>query len=163
MSRKSSKKNKKNKAITGVVVVLVLVVLFFASFWVTSLILKANRNPLIPHSSASSGKPTEKLTYEQMEKLLAEKEVEIEKLKKELEWYRKNDKGKEPASIGNVATKAPSAEPSDKPEETKAPEKSPEKTETPTQSPTETPAPTPSAEPIQVPIQAPAAGDVSNE
>ena len=60
MSRKSSKKNKKNKAITGVVVVLVLVVLFFASFWVTSLILKANQNPLIPQSSASSGKPTEK-------------------------------------------------------------------------------------------------------
>ena len=166
--RTSPKKNKKNKALTGVFIVVALVVLFLGSFWITSLVLKANQNPILPQTSgSSSGKPTEKLTYEQMEKLLAEKEKEIAKLEEELEWYRKNDQGKEPANIGGAATQTPSAKPSEQPKTENEPTKAPEKTKTPSptvapsQAPTQAPTPTP--EPIRVPIQAPAAGDVSNE
>ena len=87
-SKKSGRSNGKT-ALIAVGVIALLVFLFFASFWITSFVLKAGQEPNIPSvEDIENPTPTEKPTWEQLEKMVIEKDKEINSLKEELELYR---------------------------------------------------------------------------
>lgn len=130
------------KALLTVLIIVLLVILFMASFWITSMVLKANQQPNLPDVPGAS--PTPKPTYEQLEKMVIEKDEEIKKLQEELERYRKNGgstsgsstgSSKSSATSSSRATKAPSATKKATAQPTKAP------TPAPTQAPTKAPEP----------------------
>ena len=132
--RPNRRKSTVKKFFCGLLIAAALVALFFVSYSVTKLVLNANQNP----GSYSDGKHAEasatpKPTYEELEKMVIEKNKKIEDLEDELERYRGN---------AVQATIYPSSE---IPTQTKAPE------------PTKTPAPSlPTVEPTKAPqTQAP--------
>lgn len=130
------------KALLTVLIIVLSVILFKASFWISSMVLKANQQPNLPDVPGAS--PTPKPTYEQLEKMVIEKDEEIKKLQEELELYKKNGGSTSGSSTGSSkssttsssrATKAPSATKKATAQPTKAP------TPAPTQAPTKAPEP----------------------
>ena len=103
-----------------------LIVLFLASFWATGLILKLSQGTLFAKYDDGTYE-TSKPTYEQLEKMVEERDAKIASLELELERYRSQD---------NNTTLAPS---------TLAPQ-TPANAEEPGTEPTETPAETPAEE-----------------
>lgn len=128
----SAGKNGGRRAILAVGVIAALVLLFFLSFWITSMVLKVNQQPVLPQQEGVVASPTPKPTYEELEKMVIEKEAEVKKLEKELAQYRKS---------GSSATAKPAA--TNTPKATQAP------TAAPTKAPTPAPTPAPTAAPIQ--------------
>ena len=142
-TNQASKKTAKGKrALLAFGIILLLVVLFFLSFFVTSLVLKANQEPLLP---AASAEPTPKPTYEELEQMVIEKNKEIEELERQLETYRSASGGNQAASPSKTskpsqtATAQPSAKPSAAP------------SVKPTQAATAVPTVAPTAAPTQAP------------
>ncbi|MBR6729712.1 MAG: hypothetical protein IKL80_06085 [Clostridia bacterium] len=150
----SKKPAKGKKALLALGIVLLLVVLFFLSFFVTSLVLKANQEPLLPVASAE---PTPKPSYEELEQMVIEKNKEIEELERQLETYRGASGSSQSSSAAKTSqpvqtataqpTAKPSVAPSAKPTQaaTVAPTIAP--TKAPTQAPqTAVPTESPSSE-----------------
>ncbi len=148
--RAGAKSRKNNKAAKALGVVILLVALFFISFWVTSLVLQLNQRPNIPQQE-NLAEPTPKPTYEQLEKLVAEKEEKIKSLEAELEQYRSGSAIGEPLSS---STQKPTEKPTQTPAPTKTPTTAP--TKTPTTAPTKTPTAAPTVAPTAAPTQTPA-------
>lgn len=105
-----------------------LIILFLVSFWATGLILKLSQGTLFAKYDDGHYE-TSKPTYEQLEKMVEERDAKIASLEIELERYR---------SQGNDTELAPSTLVPETPEITEEPETEP--AETPTETPeTETP------------------------
>ena len=160
-SKRSPKSSFKRALLLTVVALASLVVLFFLSFWITSLSLKASQGTLFSkQSDIVAPSKTTKPTYEQLEQMVADKDREIKRLEEELARYH----GDSPAVS---ETPAPAATPSSKPTKTPAPTKTPEPTKTPTpsNSPSPSVAPTKTPEPSKAPIEfvSPNAGAANNE
>ncbi len=156
-SRKSVQKRSGSKtALLTVGVIALLVVLFFLSFWVTSLILKANHEPVLPQHGVADASPTPKPTYEELEKMVIEKDKEIKTLEEELARYRGNSfQTEEPRATSQpLVTQAPTEAPA---VATKAPTQAPTvaPTKAPTPAPTKAPTPAPTVEPTVAPTKAP--------
>lgn len=175
----ASKTAGSKKALFAAGVILLLVVLFFLSFWITGLVLKANQEPLLP-GGVSAPAPTEKPTYEELEEMVIEKDKEIQRLEEELDRYRdKDDSGTGSNSDRPLSsTQKPSSAPTKSPASTKSPAATqasaktakPTITAAPTQAPTKAPTQAPTEQPAKTPapitITAPAAGgagDGANE
>lgn len=160
---KSGKTSGGKKFLLTIGVIVLLVLLFFLSFWITGMVLRANQNPGIPQGTTADVSPTPKPTYEELEKRVIEQEEKIEELEKELASYRS---GSTPAPS---ATSAPSfstgAKPTTKPSATSSakpvakPSAAPTAKPTvapvakPTAAPTQAPAPEPTAAPTKTPVQ----------
>ncbi len=140
------------RALLTVGIIVLLIVLFFLSFWITSLVLKANQQPLLPQQGGVAATATPKPTYEELEKMVIEKEEKIKALEAELDRYRggaaSSSTGKAPA----VTSQKPTAKPTQAP--TKAPTQAP--TIAPTKAPTPAPTQAPTKAPDPAPTQAPA-------
>lgn len=163
VARKSGKKT----MLFSVGVIVLLVVLFFLSFWITGLVLKAGQGISVPgQPGIESAKPTPKPTYEELEKLLEEKNEEIERLTRELEQYRDGDGSDKPLSTTSstpkpaektdepkkTATPAPTKKPSASPTVKPSAGPSVQPTAKPTAKPTATPTPVPTAKPSKAPV-----------
>ena len=68
---KSGKSSGGKKILLTIGVLALLVLLFFLSFWITGIVLRANQGPLISQEATETGAPTPKPTYEELEKELA--------------------------------------------------------------------------------------------
>lgn len=148
--RAGAKNRKNNKTARALGVVILLIALFFISFWVTSLVLQFNQRPNIPKQE-NLAETTTKPTYEQLEKLVMEKDEKIKNLEAELERYRNGSSIDQPLSSATqqpaekpaetpASTKTPTSAPATAP--TQTPAETPASTQAPTEAPTETPAPT---------------------
>lgn len=154
-SRRPANKSGKKTMLAVVGIIALLVVLFFMSFWITGLLLQGGRDVSLPQQPAvESAKPTPKPTYEQLEKQLAEKEAEIERLTRELESYQSAGGTEKPLSTAS-ATSKPAESP--KATQTAAPTKKPAATQTakPSAKPTQKPAAEPTAKPTATPTPVP--------
>ncbi|MBE7048064.1 MAG: hypothetical protein E7393_01630 [Ruminococcaceae bacterium] len=122
------------KALLVVGVLLLLVVLFFLSFWITGMVLKANQQPYLPEQGGVAATATPKPSYEDLEKMIIEKENKIKSLQAELDEYRRGALASssvpaitakptvEPTTIPTVApTVAPVATPQSTPAVTQTP------------------------------------------
>lgn len=155
MTKKYAKKpmGRGKKFLLGLGIVLLLIALFFLSFFVTTLSLRANREPVIPEASgvpAASATPSvdySKLSKKELIELVKEKDEQIAELEKEL-------------STGAVSTQAPIA--------TSQPQASSSATNTPSPTAaakatvkpaakTATPTVAPTKAPTQKPVSTPAA------
>ncbi|MBE7010395.1 MAG: hypothetical protein E7418_02760 [Ruminococcaceae bacterium] len=148
MSRNTSGKQKPKssatkKALIALGVVLVLFALFMLSFFVTTYLLQLNQAP-----NDIGIEPTPKPSYEELEKMVIEKEERIQELEDRLETYRNaagENKGKD------QATAKPTVKPTSSP------------TATPTKAPTAAPTKAPTQTPTIVPTQAPVATNAPAE
>ncbi len=109
------------KFLTALVIAVVLVALFLVSFTVTSMILKSNQAPDVPEIEEIAGaSPTPKPTYEELERMVIEKDARIKELERQL--------GIGSGDLGDVIvpqqTIAP--KPAQKPTQAPAPEVQPE-------------------------------------
>lgn len=147
--RPKKRKSAARKFFSGLLVALALVALFLISFFVTKLVLNINQNPgSYKGAEYEEATATPKPTYEELEKIVKEKDKEIEKLKDELTRYK-----------GNAVqpTIAPSATQStSKPKATSAPAEKPKATSAPAAAPA-TKAPAPATTAPSTVTQAPAA------
>lgn len=148
------KQNKKILVLLGCVAL--LAVMFFLSFWITSLVLKSNQEPVLDESVVVS--PTPKPTYEELEKMVIEKEEEIKELKEQLGRYRDGD------DVTTDITKSKATPQPEKtplviatvpPAKTPVPTKASVATATPTVAPTVAPTAEPTAVPTETPTEAP--------
>lgn len=143
-TKQKKKSTAKKNALIALGVVLLLFALFALSFFVTSFLLQMNQAPDI---SGTVAEPTPKPTYEELEKMVIEKDERIKELEERLETYR-SAAGNRVIEPTKAPTKAPSSSPSQAP------------TKMPSQSPTTTPTKAPTTAPTAVPTQAPAATGV---
>lgn len=132
------------KALLTVGTIVLLIVLFFLSFWITSLVLKANQEPLLPQQGGVSATP--KPTYEELEKMVIEKEEKIKALEAELDRSRRG-------SVSSLTGTEPSASQKPTAKPTQAPTEAP--TQVPTIAPTPAPTQTPTKAPEPTPTQTP--------
>lgn len=158
---KNGKSSGGKKFLLAIGVIVLLVMLFFLSFWVTSMILKMNQNPVIPQGSDAVVSPTPKPTYEELETRVAEQQEEIEKLEKELAQYRLGGSPAPTATMAPAAsakpkasaTPAPSAKPSAKPSVKPSVKPTVAPTTAPTVAPTTAPTVAPTVAPTKTPVQ----------
>lgn len=145
MAKRPNKRRSSAKTFfCGLLIAAALVALFLVSFFVTKLVLDVNQNP----GSYNDGNHTEasatpKPSYEELEKMVIEKDKKIEDLEDELRRYKGNavQATIAPTQQSTTATKAP--EPTKTPATaTPAPTKAPE---------VQTPAPTKAPEPSSAP------------
>ncbi|MBR2499749.1 MAG: hypothetical protein IKB60_01575 [Clostridia bacterium] len=123
------------KFLTALVIAVVLVALFLISFTVTSMILKSNQAPEIAETEEAS--PTPKPTYEELEKMVIEKDERIKELESLLGM----------GAVPELEPQTPIA-PNSAPEPTAAPAPKPTKTSAPTlPAPTIAPLPNPTVAP----------------
>ena len=149
--KQKKKSSAKKNALVALGVVLLLFALFALSFFVTSFFLQLNQAPDL---SGVVAEPTPKPTYEELEKMVIEKDERIKELEERLETYR--------GAAGNRVTdptKAPSKAPTSTPSQ--APTKAP--TQAPTKAPTKAPTVAPTAVPTQAPVASTAPGAGSAE
>lgn len=140
MTKRPNKRKSATKKffICGLLIVAALVALFFVSFSITKLVLNSNQNPgLGDNGKYEEASATPKPTYEELEKMVIEKDKKIKDLEDELERYREN---------AVQATISPSAQSSDAtqtsaPQQTKAPQETKAPAPTQTSAPTQIPAP----------------------
>ncbi len=147
MTKRPNKRKSATKKffICGLLIVAALVALFFVSFSITKLVLNSNQNPgLGDNGKYEEASATPKPTYEELEKMVIEKDKKIKDLEDELERYREN---------AVQATISPSAQSSDA-TQTSAPQqtKAPQETKVPQE--TKAPAPTQTSAPTQIPAPA---------
>jgi len=140
--KQKKKSSAKKNALIALGVVLLLFALFALSFFVTSFLLQLNQAPDL---SGVVAEPTPKPTYEELEKMVIEKNERIKELEERLETYR--------GAAGNRVTEGSTTAPTKAP--TKAPTQAP--TKAPTQAPTKAPTKAPTVAPTAVPTQAPVA------
>ncbi len=146
--KQKKKSSAKKNALIALGVVLLLFALFALSFFVTSFVLQMNQAPDL---SGVVAEPTPKPTYEELEKMVIEKDERIKELEERLETYR-GAAGNRVTESTQAPSKAPTSSPSQAP--TKAP------TQAPTKAPTKAPTVAPTAAPTQAPVAstAPSAG-----
>ena len=122
--RPNKRKSAARKFLSGLIVAIALVALFLISFFVTKLVLNINQNPTgYDESKYEEATATPKPTYEELEKIVKEKDKEIKRLEDELTRYKGN--AVQPtiapsASQSSSNSKATSA-PVEKPKATTAP------------------------------------------
>ncbi|MBE7040072.1 MAG: hypothetical protein E7398_05035 [Ruminococcaceae bacterium] len=142
--RPNRRKSTVKKFFCGLLIAAALVALFLVSFFVTKLVLDANQNP----GSYSDGKHAEasatpKPTYEELEKMVIEKNKKIEDLEDELERYRGNAVQATISPLTQVPAQTQTPEPAKTPAppvQTSAPTASPQ-TQAPVSAPVATKAP----------------------
>ncbi|MBQ4518585.1 MAG: hypothetical protein II997_08390 [Clostridia bacterium] len=148
---KSGKSSGGKKILLTIGVLALLVLLFFLSFWITGIVLRANQGPLISQEATETGAPTPKPTYEELEKTVIEQNERIEELEKELASYRLDGT---PAPNKTTAPSFTTGQnPTAKPKETPVAKPSVK----PTAKPTAVPTAKPTVAPTPVPTAAPAA------
>ena len=130
-------------------VIALLVLLFFLSYWITTVSLRAGRDDSpAPVQPTTTGSPAPAVNYEALSKTEL-----IELLKERDERIRELESGTSSAIVDVVGTPAPTKTPIES--ATPAPTKAPTATPKPTEKATATPKPTATAKPTQAPTPVP--------